>query len=141
MKELRVVAADDSPLIRDYLEVALSKKIAGANLVGLAANGEEALSMIRLLRPDVVVLDMCMPLKSGIEVLREVRREESEVIIIMFTSDSTPELRKRCLESGANYFVNKSDFRILTDILTQLSNQSCVSGPTVNVLKTTYQHF
>jgi len=125
LKELRVVAADDSLLIRDFLKRALSS-IKSCNLVGLAAEGEEALSLIRLLRPDVIVLDVSMPLKNGIQVLREVRQEDFDVIIIMFTGDTTPELKRLCLEAGANYFVNKGEFRMLSAILTQLQQQSCV---------------
>ncbi|HEX6731936.1 MAG TPA: response regulator, partial [Pyrinomonadaceae bacterium] len=97
----------------------------GCNLVGLAAEGEEAISMIRLLRPDVILLDVSMPLKDGVQVLREVRQEDSEVIIIMFTGDTTPELKKVCLEAGANYFVNKSQFRMLRDSHTASPAKMC----------------
>lgn len=119
MKELRVVLVDDSPHIQDYITRAL-RGIKGCEVVGVAGNGDEALSLIRMLNPDVVLLDVSMPVKSGLEVLRELREENSEVIIIMFTGDSTPDLKHACLAAGANYFVTKTEFRELIDILTEL---------------------
>jgi CheY-like chemotaxis protein len=73
-----------------------------------------------MLDPDVVLLDVSMPRKNGIEVLRELRMENSRVIVIMFTAYTTPGLREKCLEEGANYFVGKSEFRQLPDIFAEL---------------------
>jgi DNA-binding NarL/FixJ family response regulator len=95
-------------------------RVPGCHLIGMATDGIEALSMIRLLRPDVVLLDLSMPFKSGIEVLGELRHENSDVIIIMFTADSTPGLKEKCLRDGANYFVCKTEFQQLTDIFVEL---------------------
>ena len=117
------MAADDSLLIRDYLERALSK-MKGCRLVGLATDGEEALSISRLLRPDVAILDISMPRKSGIEVLRELRKENYQFTIIMFTADASPELEQLCLQEGANYFLSKTDYRVLIDILLVLQESS-----------------
>ena len=119
MKELRVVVVDDSPLIQEYIKRAL-RSIKGCEVVGAAGDGEEALLKIRTLNPNVVLLDVSMPVKNGIQVLRELREENSEVVIIMFTADSTPRLEQACLAAGANYFVSKSEFRHLSEILDEL---------------------
>jgi two-component system response regulator DctR len=119
LKELRIVLVDDSLLIQEYIKRAL-REIKGCNLIGTASDGDEALLMIRMLHPDVVLLDVSMPRKNGIEVLREFRMENSEVIVIMFTADTTPGLKEKCLEEGANYFVGKSEFRQLPDIFAEL---------------------
>ena len=119
MKELRVVLADDSLLVQEYIKRAL-QRIKGCNLVGTASDGEEALLMIGMLHPDVVLLDVAMPVKNGLEVLRELRRKRSGVIVIMFTADGTPGLKERCLFEGANFFVSKTEFRQLVEIFTQL---------------------
>ena len=119
MKELRVVLVDDSPLIQEYIKRALLT-IKGCKVVGVAGEGNEGLSKIRMLDPDVVLLDVSMPVKGGLEVLRELRQENSEVVIIMFTADSTPHLRQECLRAGANYFVTKTEFRQVVDIFTEL---------------------
>ena len=64
-----------------------SLKIEGCNVIGMAADGNEALTVIRDLRPDIVTLDISMPHRDGIAVLREIRKEDSEMVIIMFTAD------------------------------------------------------
>ena len=119
MRKLRVVLVDDSPLIQDYVKRALLS-IKGCEVVDVAGDGDEALLKIRMLRPCVVLLDVSMPVKNGLEVLRELREENSEVVIIMFTADSTPSLEEACLAAGANYFVPKSEFRQLEGIFADL---------------------
>ena len=119
MKELRVVLVDDSPVIQEFLQRALLG-IKGCEVVGVAGDGDEALLKIRALHPHVVLLDMSMPVKNGLEVLRELRKENSDVVIIMFTADSTPRLQQACLAAGANYFVSKCEFSRLTEIFAEL---------------------
>ena len=114
-----MVVVDDSVLIREYVKRALLK-VEGCNVVGMATDGNEGLSMIGLLRPDIVILDVSMPFKSGVEVLRELRQEDSDVIIIMFTADTTPGLREKCLQDGANYFVSKTEYLQLLDVIDEL---------------------
>ena len=108
MKDLRIVVVDDSPIIRDYLEITFTR-IEGCNVVGTAADGIEAVKIIRELRPHVVVLDITMPHRNGIEVLREIRKEDSNMVIIMFTADPSVVLEEICLKEGANYYLNKSE--------------------------------
>ena len=122
LKELRVVVVDDSLLVVEYLKRALLR-IKGCNLVGTAHDGDEALLMIRMLHPDVVLLDISMPRKNGLEVLREVRKQESKVTIIMFTADLTPGLREKCLREGANYFVSKTEFKQLIDVFAEIQEK------------------
>ena len=114
MNELRVVIADDSSAIRQQLQRALSR-IDGLVLLGMAKNGVEAIPLIKTLNPDVVILDISMPHKNGLEVLKEVRQEDSTVKIIMFTAESSEILKKTCLELGADHFLNKSDLFALTE--------------------------
>lgn len=99
---------DDSPLIRDYLDTTLTR-INGCEVVGMAADGIEAVKVIRELRPHVVVLDITMPHRNGIEVLREIRKEDPEMVIIMFTADPSVVLEEICLKEGANHYLNKSE--------------------------------
>lgn len=120
LKELRVALVDDSPLIQEYMKRALLR-IKGCRVVGVAGDGDEALLMIRMLHPHVVLLDFSMPLKNGLEVLRELREENSEVVVIMFTAHSRPGLEQECLTAGANYFVSKTEFRQLADIFAELT--------------------
>ena len=118
---MRVVVVDDSVLIREYLKRALTR-IRGCNLVGMASDGDEGLIMIRMLHPKVVLLDVSMPLKNGLEVLKELRQENTKVIVIMFTADPTPHLKEKCLAAGANYFVSKTEFKQLVEIFVEIQS-------------------
>lgn len=117
---MRIVAVDDSPLIRDYL-VEMFAKIKGCALVGLAGDGLEGLRVIRELRPEVLVLDITMPHRNGIEVLREIRKEDSHMVIIMFTADPSVVLEDICLKEGANYYLTKTEILDLMTICKELS--------------------
>jgi two-component system, NarL family, invasion response regulator UvrY len=112
-KPLRVVIADDADEIRSLLDLVLSE-IDGLVISGKAKNGAEALRMVRALHPDVVVLDVSMPEKSGIEVLREIRKDDQTTIIIMFTID--PQVRECSFKAGANYFLSKNEIGDLVEI-------------------------
>jgi DNA-binding NarL/FixJ family response regulator len=115
LKELKIVIADDSPVVREHLKRALAQ-VEGCSLVGMAVDGAEAINMVRALRPDIVVLDIAMPHRSGIDALKEIRREDSEIVIIMFTADPSVVLRDVCLEAGANFYLDKSQLQELIDI-------------------------
>lgn len=120
MKELRIVLVDDSPIIRDYLETTFTRT-EGCTVVGTAADGIEAVNIIREVRPHVVVLDITMPHRNGIEVLREIRKEDSKMVIIMFTADPSVVLEEICLKEGANYYLNKSEVLDLVAICKELA--------------------
>ncbi len=121
MKDLRIVLVDDSPLIRDYLDTTLAR-IKGCTVVGMAADGVEAVKVIRDLRPHLVVLDVTMPHRNGIDVLREIRKEDSNMVIIMFTADPSVVLEEICLKEGANHYLCKSEFPDLIAICKELVN-------------------
>jgi len=110
---LRIVIADDTTMLRRLIERALSE-LEGCNVVGTAEDGVEALRLVRELRPHLLVLDISMPRMNGIEVLEEIRRADSEVVIVMLTADEA--LRQRCLQAGANFFLEKSQMAELKAI-------------------------
>lgn len=130
MKDLRIVLVDDSPIIRDYLETTFTRT-EGCTVVGTAADGIEAVKVIRELRPHVVVLDITMPHRNGIEVLREIRREDANMVIIMFTADPSVVLEEICLKEGANHYLSKSEVLDLVAICKELvrgRRMSCSAG-------------
>ena len=114
-KQLKIVIADDSELVRDQLRATFLPE-AGLSVVGTATNGIEAIRVIRELRPDVVVLDISMPQMSGIEVLKEIRKDDQATIIIMFTSHNSAVLSSFCRKIGANYFLTKTQLTKLVEI-------------------------
>jgi CheY-like chemotaxis protein len=116
-REISVVIADDVEVIREMLKLTLSE-IEGVNVKGVAEDGLEAIRLVLDLRPDVLVLDISMPFKSGIEVMREIRINDLSIDIIIFTVDAA--LRQASLNAGANFFLVKSELGKLIDIFEKL---------------------
>jgi DNA-binding response OmpR family regulator len=115
VKRLQIVLAEDSEVIRDVLKRML-KAVEGFSVVGIAVNGYEAIRLFNDLSPDVLILDINMPQKDGLEVLKEIRSYDSSTVIIMFTADSSPYSRTFCIENGADYFLDKLQTKELIGI-------------------------
>ncbi len=115
-KRLRIIVAEDSSVVRTLL-TALLNRIERLEIIGVAPDGAVALQLIRGLKPDVVILDIEMPNMSGLEVLKEIRKDEDDsTVVIIFTADEA--YRDECLLNGANYFLDKvTEFKLLIDIL------------------------
>jgi len=119
-----VFLADDSALIRERLQ-ALLAEITGVAVIGQADDGLVAVNSVRELKPDVVVLDINMPGKNGMDVLRELKKFEPAPCVIILTSHPNPQYRERCLDRGADHFLDKStDFDRLPSIIKQLGRKN-----------------
>lgn len=105
--KLKVFIADDSLIVREHL-ITLFDELAGVQIVGQAGNVVEAISGIRHLQPEVVILDIRMPDGSGIEVLQSIKQGEAAPIVIILTNYPYPGYRQRCLNAGADFFLDKS---------------------------------
>lgn len=108
---LRLLIAEDQPIIRRAL-VALFDAEKDIEIVGQAANGVEALSIIRAWRPHVALLDIKMPRMTGIEVARAVLQEQLLVKIVMLTTFDTDDLIFDAILAGAiGYLLKDSEER------------------------------
>ncbi len=105
--QIKVLLVDDSLIVRERL-VAILDELAGIEIVGQAENVSEAINLIKQLQPDVVILDIRMPGGSGIEVLHHIKQRGVGVMVIILTNYSFPEYRQRCLNAGADFFLDKS---------------------------------
>ena len=76
-------------------------------VVGSASDGREGLASARALHPDLVLLDVQMPVMNGIEAAAQLRRDLPATRIVMVTVHDSPEVRQACRESGANGFIAK----------------------------------
>jgi DNA-binding NarL/FixJ family response regulator len=129
---MRVLIADDSPLVVERL-VAMLAKVRGVEVVGQAGNGTEASEAIRRLKPDVVILDMCMPGGSGVEVLERLKSEQLTPVVIMLTGYGEARYRKKCLERGAKFFLDKYDeFEKVPELLRSLVAGAPLPGSILN---------
>lgn len=105
--QIKVLIVDDSLVVRERL-VAILDELAGIEIVGQAENVAEAISAVKSLQPDVVILDIRMPDGSGINVLHNIKQQGAGPKVIMLTNYPFPEYRQRCLNAGANFFLDKS---------------------------------
>ena len=103
---MRVLIVDDSKIVCDGLQQMLIN-IADVEIVGQAHNAEDAIASILELKPDVVILDIRLPGKSGIDVLKDIRAKKLPIRVIMLTNNPYPQYRKKCESLGADYFFDK----------------------------------
>lgn len=121
---VRVVIADDSCVIRCRLAQKISK-LRGIIVARESDDVQSTLEAIRSVHPNVVILDVQMPGGSGIDVLEQMKKEPSDIVVIMLTNFPLSPLKKKCLELGADYFFDKStEFDKVSDVLKQLSARS-----------------
>ena len=121
---MKIFIADDSALLRERL-VALISDLEGMEVVGLAEDAPGALEAIQRLKPDVAVLDVRMPGGNGIHVLEAVKRQPGAPLVIMLTAFAYPQYRRKCLEAGADFFLDKTtEFERVAEVLRQLRDQA-----------------
>jgi len=103
-KEIKIVIADDHPIFRNGLKqiIDFDKRI---KIIGEADNGQKALELINELKPDVAILDIDMPKKTGLEVLKELK--DSEVKIIFLTMYAEEDIFEEAMNHGIKGFVLK----------------------------------
>jgi DNA-binding NarL/FixJ family response regulator len=104
VEPVRVVIADDETPTRDGLRTLLSLS-PQVEMVGEAANGAQTVDVVAASRPDVVLLDMRMPVMDGVEAARHIKRRWPEVAVIALTMDASYE--PQALAAGADRFLLK----------------------------------
>lgn len=117
---MKVLIADDSPIVRERL-VDLLSDIGGVELVGQAEDGLQAFELMIKHRPDVAIIDVRMPRRTGIDLLRYVSNNPEAPKFIVLTNYPTPENRERCFDLGAEFFFDKSsEIEKVIDVLKDL---------------------
>ncbi|MFA5418271.1 MAG: response regulator transcription factor [Bacteroidales bacterium] len=104
----QVLIADDSEMMPDRLKQMLMP-LKQLEIVGTCINGTEPINSLRFLKPDLAILDVRMPGMSGLDVLKEIRKENNTIKIIILTFYSAEYQRKHALKLGADYFFSKVD--------------------------------
>lgn len=104
---VRVLVADDHPAIRRGLRDLLDRE-PGIQVVGEAATGEEAVRQARALHPDVVVMDLAMPVMDGVDAMRRITTAQGGVRVLALTAEAEDEAVPRVLEAGGCGLVRKS---------------------------------
>jgi len=106
-KAIRVLLVDDHKVIRQALTGAL-KSEAGIDVIGEAANGQEAIAQAGDLRPDVILMDVSMPIMSGIEATRIIHEQWPQIRIIGLSMFEEQQRAKAMQNAGAVAYLTKS---------------------------------
>jgi DNA-binding NarL/FixJ family response regulator len=99
---------DDSPIIRKLLRETFELQ-EGWEICGEAADGREGVEKAQQLKPDLIVLDLSMPVMNGLDAARELTRLLPWVPVLMYTSFETAHLKREALSAGARTIVSKSE--------------------------------
>lgn len=114
---IRVVIAEDQGMLLGALGMLLDLE-EDISVVGKATNGEVALALIEKLQPDVVLLDIEMPLKSGLDVAEQVKQKNIKTKVMIVTTFARPGYFERAMKAGVSGYVLKdSPIETLTDMI------------------------
>lgn len=120
----KILIADDSELIRDFLK-SLTAQYKDWTIVGEAVNGRQAVLMAAALKPDLIVLDLAMPMLDGIHAAADILKVTPSVPIILYTLHDMPHLLLEAKKVGIREVVFKtSDATALADALQRVLNES-----------------
>ena len=103
---IRILVVDDHAIVREGLRALISGK-PDMELVGEAGNGQEAVLLAHSLRPDVILMDLVLPGKDGIQATQEIRRENSEARILVLTSFDADDQVFSAVKAGALGYILK----------------------------------
>jgi len=103
---IRVLIADDHPLLRRGLKEILVREMGGV-ICGEARHAEEVLSQVRSQEWDLVILDVTMPGRSGLDILKDLKKLQPKLPVLFLSMHPEDQLGKRALNAGASGYMNK----------------------------------
>ncbi len=126
MRRPRVVVADDHVMIAEAFEKLLSPS---CDIVGKVADGRALLTAVRELRPDVVVVDISMPLLNGLTAARQIKELDPEIKLVFVTMNEDPDLAAEAFRAGASAYLLKRSAasELLTAIQQVMQHRSYVT--------------
>jgi len=127
---IRVVVVDDHALFRAGL-VGLLEDMPGIQVIGEASNGIEAVSVVKEKKPDIVLMDINMPVMNGVEALQELRRTETCKIIMLTISKQENDLFEAISSGADGYLLKNAEPEELRRALFQVVEGNAVLSPEV----------
>jgi DNA-binding NarL/FixJ family response regulator len=108
MNGFRILVADDHPVFRFGLCTLLGSR-EGWGICGEAADGRDAVEKCRRLKPDLLILDICMPKLNGVDVARQILKESPAQRILVLTDVNSDQVIRDCLDAGVRGWIFKSE--------------------------------
>ena len=132
--KIRVLIADDHTLLRNGI-CALLEDEPDITIVGEASDGREAVRLAAQLKPDVVLMDIAMPLLNGLEATRQIKHEHPEIHILVLTMYDNEEYFREMMEVGASgYIIKRAAASELVAAIRAVYNGEAVLSPTITRL-------
>lgn len=127
---IKILLADDHSLLREGLKKSFES--AGDEVVGEASNGEEAVALARALQPQVVLMDLSMPVMDGIEATRRIRAELPMVKVAVLTMHDDIDKTRDAISAGASAYLSKgTKFAEVRDTVQRVAEGDTVLSPAV----------
>jgi DNA-binding NarL/FixJ family response regulator len=131
VKEITVLIADDHAVVRQGL-CALLKAESDIKVVGKARNGREAVRMARTLRPDVILMDIAMPVLNGVEATRQILAANPAAKVLMLSAHRDDEYVEFMAAAGAVGFLEKrTAYKVLTKAIREAAKGNLVFKPAI----------
>ena len=105
MRRVRILVVDDHQMLREALVGML--ELSGFEVVGAVGDGAEATSLAAELEPDVVLMDLAMPVLNGLDATRLLREVVPSAAIVVFSAFDSPDLKRQAFEAGAVAYLPK----------------------------------
>jgi DNA-binding NarL/FixJ family response regulator len=128
---IRVLVADDFPLVREGLVAALESH-PGVSVVGQAVDGQDAVDQVNALRPDVVLIDLKMPVLSGLMALMRIRTDQPDIpVLVISAEEGGAGVVDVAAAGAAGYISKRSTRKEICDAVVRVACGESVIGPTL----------
>lgn len=134
MEKIRILLADDHTILRDGIRALLEDEL-DMELVGEAEDGHTAVKMANQLKPDVVLMDIAMPLLNGLEATRQIKRDQPQINVLILTMHENEEYIRQVLATGAmGYILKDAAARELLGAIRAVYRGEAVLSPAITRL-------
>jgi len=131
MRKIRIFLAEDHAVVREGLAELIGRE-ADLEVIGEAGDGEEVVRMVKQLHPDIVLMDISMPGRNGVEATRQIKEDAPQIKVLVLTAFDNPEFVTAMIEAGAvGYLLKDVRGKELTNAIRSANEGESVLHPSV----------